>query len=204
MPICPVHIGNTVFPTRREACRHFNIPFNTCNHRLDRGWTIEQALGIAPRPRKKFHNHWSRDGIFAADGSIAAYGCYRLYEIVNKLNDKTYVGLTVQELLMRWKHHIHLVRAGMKHPLYNAMRKYGVENFEIRLIRQDAESGAELQRQEIAEIERRRTTDRARGYNLYHGGQAGNGKSIAIAGLRFNTHAEAARYYGISSGTFDL
>ena len=29
------------------------VPYDTCRHRLDRGWSAEQALGLQPKPRRR-------------------------------------------------------------------------------------------------------------------------------------------------------
>lgn len=44
---CKDHLGN-VFNTKREMCKHYNINPTTVNHRLSKGWTLEQALTIRP------------------------------------------------------------------------------------------------------------------------------------------------------------
>jgi GIY-YIG catalytic domain len=129
---------------------------------------------------------------------------YTLYEIVNLANGKTYVGLTVQPLKRRYAQHLSAAKRGVRHPLYDAMRKHGVENFEIKSIREDAKDGFELQQQEIVEIDRRQSINRANGYNIAPGGQSGRGKTIEVAGRKFHTWAEAASYYGINAATFNL
>ena len=61
---------------------------------------------------------------------------FTIYLITNKLNGKVYVGQTNQLLLRRWG--LHKARArkneGYTAHLYNAIRKYGIENFEIKEI----------------------------------------------------------------------
>jgi group I intron endonuclease len=61
---------------------------------------------------------------------------FTIYLIVNKLNGKVYVGQTNQPLHRRWG--LHKARArkneGYTAHLYNAIRKYGIENFDIRPI----------------------------------------------------------------------
>ncbi len=58
-----------------------------------------------------------------------------VYKIINKINSKIYIGLTKHSLEYRWKKH--LERLNSKRPktyLYNAMLKYGVDNFTIEKI----------------------------------------------------------------------
>lgn len=60
---------------------------------------------------------------------------YHLYLITNKINDKKYVGITKLGYLTRWKRHIKLIEKGSNHliVLYNAIRKYGIDAFELEL-----------------------------------------------------------------------
>lgn len=59
-----------------------------------------------------------------------------IYQIQNKINNKIYIGKTLNTIEQRWKEHcrdykrIHCE----KRPLYSAMKEYGIENFEISLI----------------------------------------------------------------------
>jgi group I intron endonuclease len=53
-----------------------------------------------------------------------------IYTIKNLLNDKMYVGQTVQSnAKMRWYSHQADARSGKKSHLYDSIRKHGVENF---------------------------------------------------------------------------
>lgn len=59
-----------------------------------------------------------------------------IYQIVNKINGKIYVGKTEHSIEKRFKEHCSdAFRPSMeKRPLYRAMQKYGIENFSIELI----------------------------------------------------------------------
>lgn len=59
-----------------------------------------------------------------------------IYKITNKVNGKIYIGKTVRSLDKRWKEHCQSSRKTQceKRPLYEAMKKYGIENFEFSLI----------------------------------------------------------------------
>jgi group I intron endonuclease len=57
---------------------------------------------------------------------------YKVYLIINSHNEKVYVGQTYQDLKQRWKQHIRY-SGFCKEKIYRAMRKYGVEKFEILL-----------------------------------------------------------------------
>jgi len=58
-----------------------------------------------------------------------------IYKITNKLNDDFYIGQTIN-LKQRWSQHKSYVKKeDMSHyHLYRAIRKYGIENFEIDII----------------------------------------------------------------------
>lgn len=59
-----------------------------------------------------------------------------IYLIENKINGKKYVGQTSRSLEERWKEHCteYLKREFEKRPLYDAIKKYGLENFSISLL----------------------------------------------------------------------
>ena len=59
-----------------------------------------------------------------------------IYEIVNDINNKSYVGKTEFSLEKRFKEHCRdsQKKSSEKWPLYSAMRKYGLEHFSIHLL----------------------------------------------------------------------
>ena len=57
-----------------------------------------------------------------------------IYLIENKINNKKYIGKTYNSIESRWKEHIRDARKHLNRPLYQAINKYGVENFSISLI----------------------------------------------------------------------
>lgn len=56
-----------------------------------------------------------------------------IYKIVNKINGKCYIGKTMFTIQERWKEHCNDCQKDryQNRPLYRAIRKYGIENFEI-------------------------------------------------------------------------
>ena len=57
-----------------------------------------------------------------------------IYKIENQINHKKYIGKTLYTIERRWKQHQYNAskREDLRHmPLYAAMRKYGIENFNI-------------------------------------------------------------------------
>lgn len=90
-----------------------------------------------------------------------------IYKITNKLNGKVYIGQTTKTLDIRRKGHIQAAKDGINHHLYNAMNKYGIENFEFEEICK-ANSKSELNYLEakyIIEYDSVRN-----GYNMGYGG----------------------------------
>ena len=59
-----------------------------------------------------------------------------LYIIRNTVNDKVYIGKTYQAIERRFVEHKKEVKKGTKYKLYNAMRKHGIDNFNIELLGQ--------------------------------------------------------------------
>lgn len=57
-----------------------------------------------------------------------------IYKITNKINNKVYIGQTVQSLSVRYNQHLKCLQHGDTRELYCAMRKYGLENFEPSVI----------------------------------------------------------------------
>jgi group I intron endonuclease len=58
-----------------------------------------------------------------------------IYTITNLVNGKMYVGQTIQSnAKMRWYSHCDMVRKGKKSHLYDSMRKYGIDQFDWKVI----------------------------------------------------------------------
>lgn len=57
-----------------------------------------------------------------------------VYKITNKVNGKVYVGQTVRTLEERWSRHCRDAQRGRTFPFHNAIRKYGTENFEMKIV----------------------------------------------------------------------
>lgn len=89
-----------------------------------------------------------------------------IYQIVNDINQKIYVGKTEFSIEKRFKEHCQdaFKKRNEKRPLYVAMRKYGVENFHIELI----EETNNPEEREVFWIEQKRSFKN--GYNATLGG----------------------------------
>lgn len=57
-----------------------------------------------------------------------------IYKITNSINNKVYIGKTLETLEERWKQHKKDSMRFLNRPLYRAMNKYGIENFTIEVI----------------------------------------------------------------------
>ena len=63
------------------------------------------------------------------DLSEVAYG--RIYKITNKVNNKSYIGQTINSIEHRWRQHLAEVRTRPKFPFHTAVLKYSENNFTI-------------------------------------------------------------------------
>lgn len=96
-----------------------------------------------------------------------------IYVIRNTINDKKYIGKTNFSVEKRFQEHLKDARRPRceKRPLYNAINKYGAENFEASILEEVQESKAD--EAEIAWIEYYDTY----GSNGYNATLGGSGKS---------------------------
>jgi group I intron endonuclease len=98
---------------------------------------------------------------------------YQVYVVVNTVNSKMYVGSTERELKIRWQKHLAKVTEGSLCTLHKAIRKYGRENFDIRMIEEYPSRETMLQG-EIDYIAYFDTYKSSFGYNDTPGGDGGN------------------------------
>lgn len=93
-----------------------------------------------------------------------------IYKITNKINQMVYIGLTIVPINKRWTQHKSAANRGLNTPLYNAMRKYGIDNFTIELLKK-CNTEQELKQSEIDAIKEYSSYIRdGKGYNLTLGG----------------------------------
>ena len=91
-----------------------------------------------------------------------------IYEIRNSINNKVYFGQT-KTPLTRWSGHKSLSRQGKQHPLYDSMRKHGIDSFVFTVLSQhETQEQADIQEQQL--IQSSNSYDRIYGYNLQLGG----------------------------------
>lgn len=200
----------TTYPSAAAMNAAFGFPRNMIEKRIARGWTEREAAGLDPKPHR--HRNIDRSprktnlaSFEEIEGKIypkAAAGEYKLYLIKNKLNGKEYVGITVSSLHQRLGQHIYAAEnSDRPQILYRAIRKYGADQFQISLLRNDAKNYQELMQQEYDEIQSRNLVKS--GYNSSKGGDIGTGKEVKIDGKLFATQAAAADYYNIEPTKFN-
>lgn len=204
----PITFRGERFPSGKALAERYGQVRSIVRGRIARGWSKEQALGIAPPP-PRFRNYegharehlWKQ--VQVIDGKrlpASSAGDYRLYLITNTVTSKEYVGITTNDLGMRLRGHFALAKKGRRSHLYNAMRHYGKAAFKIELLRSDAKDFAELQEQEVAEIAQRNTI--RHGYNTGLGGSLGTSREIKVADKVFPSRSAAAAHFGITVSRF--
>lgn len=79
----------------------------------------------------------------------------KIYKIINKSNQKVYIGCTINSLEQRFYEHLYrCLNTDYKSKLYNSIRKYGVENFEISLIEEcDLSNIYEIEKKYISQYD---------------------------------------------------
>lgn len=91
-----------------------------------------------------------------------------IYKITNTINQKSYIGKTINSIAERWKEHKNDSKRSYckDRPLYRAMNKYGIENFTIEQV--EEVDIKDLSNREIYWIEHYHTF--SNGYNATLGG----------------------------------
>ena len=102
---------------------------------------------------------------------------YTIYKVTNKIDGKAYVGFD-----SNWpsRKSVHIceatTRKNKKYPLYRAMRKYGVENFEWQILYQSEDRNHTLNVVENQMILEHNTHFKeGHGYNMTYGGEGAFG-----------------------------
>ena len=93
-----------------------------------------------------------------------------VYKIENNINHKIYIGQT-NNLERRIKEHRHDKR--MNHPIYNAIHKYGWDNFSVETLY----FGEDYNTKEKEYIKLYRSNEKEFGYNIQNGGQDSSGEN---------------------------
>lgn len=92
-----------------------------------------------------------------------------IYKITNKINGHAYIGQSI-DITTRWNHHKNFNSSMSHYPLYQAFKKYGIDNFLFEIIEECSKE--QLDEKEIYYIEYYNSY--RDGYNQTTGGQEGN------------------------------
>ena len=93
-----------------------------------------------------------------------------IYMLKNKVNNKMYIGQTMRDLNVRIERHIKDAKYGSDLAIHRAIRKYGIDNFDIIVLEKDI-SEEKLNEREIYFIKKYNSVKL--GYNLSYGGDGG-------------------------------
>lgn len=97
-----------------------------------------------------------------------------IYLIRNLVNSKGYVGQTILTSRKRWSLHKSGARRGEGFPIYRAIRKYGAENFSIKVLALvDPQQLDDLEKKYIKDLNTH--VDNGCGYNCDEGGRGNRG-----------------------------
>jgi len=89
-----------------------------------------------------------------------------VYSIVNRLNKKIYIGSTVNFIYRKW---IHFNDPKISSPhLQNAIKKYGIENFEFTILEEIEPIKEKLLEREQYYLDLYKSYEEDKGYNICH------------------------------------
>lgn len=176
-----VVVGGTTFYSLVEACQFYGVDKYVLNARVNRyGWTLDEALGVVPRP--------------GYERGVAGY----VYLITN-LNGKKYVGITMGTIEMRWQQHLAKAFSGKPlNPLglHQAILSESAESFKIELLAKASSYG------ELCALEAKFVQDlnckAPFGYNLNSGGGGTRtkGRKVRVGDKSFPSITAACRHFG--------
>lgn len=95
-----------------------------------------------------------------------------VYKITNKINGKVYYGMTVRTLEERWSSHLSSVRQRSKFRFHSAIRKYGVDCWDLCVV-ESSNNIEYIRKLEESLILEHKTTLSQFGYNAKPGGCGG-------------------------------
>jgi group I intron endonuclease len=112
-----------------------------------------------------------------------------IYKITNNVNNKVYIGQTIQSnAKMRWYSHCDYARKGKKSYLYDSMRKHGIDQFHWEIIDQ-ATTLEELNTKEQHWLEHYRSLG-----IVYNNREAGGNKRHSIESIERMRVAQKLRH----------
>lgn len=134
-----------------------------------------------------------------------------IYKITNLINNKVYIGQTIQPLKKRIGQHFSncTLSKYTNLPLYNAIAKYGKDNFKVDVI-DNAITKEELNKKEEMWIYKLNSTNRNFGYNIARGGVNTLHEQLCVKIVCLNNNkqyasiSEAARDLGVKDTNINL
>jgi group I intron endonuclease len=94
-----------------------------------------------------------------------------VYKITNKVNNKAYIGATVTSVKSRWNRHCSDAKHNRDNQaIHAAIRKYGIDKFEIQILEQHDDSDHTFNVLEPKYIQEHNTFGE-NGYNMTQGGE---------------------------------
>ena len=132
-----------------------------------------------------------------------------IYKITNKINGKCYIGQTIKSGEERWKEHqYHAFGTHINDKnkaLYQAIRKYGIDNFYFEVIQDNIETFEKLDKAEIYWIDYYNSF--VEGYNSTFGGQKYHtilpNEKIIEDYYKTKSARKTAKNFGINHTTVD-
>ena len=107
-----------------------------------------------------------------------------VYLITNRINGKRYVGITCRGYQERFKEHIHEAINGSTTILHNAIRKYGIDNFDLMLLENN------IPDEDIGYKEQ----DYIQLYNTFYSSGIGYNMTEGGGGMSGYRHTEASKH----------
>lgn len=174
----PITVYGVKYPNLQNAvnCLKPVASKKTIQRCLDKGLTPEKAFEYIPNP---------------------GYANGIIYLLTNKINEKQYVGLTIQTLELRWKNHVENAQMNCiksEYSLHAAIREYGRSAFTIEEIDRGT-TKKDLEQKERYWIREKKTLI-PNGYNISPGGTSGGSckKPTKIDNIQFDSVNSAAEY----------
>ena len=132
-----------------------------------------------------------------------------IYKITNKINNKCYIGQTIKTAEERWEEHKRHAfgthQNDINKTLYQAIRKYGLENFTLEILQDNIENFEQLDKAEIYWIDYYNSF--IKGYNETFGGQRYHkilpNKEIIEDYYKTKSARKTALNFGIDHSTVD-
>ena len=107
-----------------------------------------------------------------------------IYMYTNKINNKKYIGQTNRPRQRKIEHKSHALKRGTSSHFYNAVRKFGWDNFEYSILEElefpDEKFKQKIDEREIYWINYYNSSNKNKGYNITEGGKTRGIKSRKI------------------------